>query len=46
MADKQSYSVVRNNSYERSNFALRQRHNERENSSYSNPDIVPERSST
>ena len=44
MADKQSYSVVRNNSYERSNFALRQRHNERENSSYSNPDIVPERS--
>lgn len=44
MTDKQSYSVVRNNSYERSNFALRQRHNERENSSYSNPDIVPERS--
>lgn len=44
MAKKQSYSVVRNNSYERSNFALRQRHNERENASYSNPDIVPERS--
>lgn len=44
MAKKQSYSVVRNNSYERSNFTLRQRHNERENASYSNPDIVPERS--
>lgn len=44
MTQKQSYSVVRNNSYERSNFALRQRHNERENASYSNPDIVPERS--
>ena len=44
MAQKQSYSVVRNNSYERSNFPLRQRHNERENASYSNPDIVPERS--
>lgn len=36
--------MVRNHSYQKSNFALRQRHNERENESYSNPDIVPERS--
>ena len=36
--------MVRNHSYPKSNFALRQRHNERENESYSNPDIVPERS--
>lgn len=35
---------MRNHSYQKSNFALRQRHNERENESYSNPDIVPERS--
>ena len=36
--------MVRNHSYPKSNFALRQRHNERENESYSNPDVVPERS--
>ena len=36
--------MVRNHSYPKSNFGLRQRHNERENESYSNPDIVPERS--
>ncbi len=36
--------MVRNHSYPKSNFSLRQRHNERENESYSNPDIVPERS--
>ena len=41
--EKTSYSVVRNHSYPKSNFALRQRHNERENESYSNPDIVPAR---
>lgn len=41
--EKTSYSVVRNHSYPKSNFALRQRHNERENESYANPDIVPER---
>lgn len=41
--EKTSYSVVRNHSYPKSNFALRQRHNERENESYANPDIVPVR---
>ncbi len=37
------YTVVRNNSYQRNNFPIRERHNERKNEIYSNPDIVPER---
>lgn len=37
-------TVVRNNAYRRNGIALRERHNERKNESYSNPDIVPERS--
>lgn len=37
-------SVVREEPYRRSSIGLRERHNERKNESYSNPDIVPERS--
>ena len=37
-------TVVRNNAYRRNGIELRERHNERKNESYSNPDIVPERS--
>ena len=38
-------TVVRNKAYPRSNFSIRERHNERKNEVYSNPDIVLERSS-
>ena len=38
-------TVVRNKAYPRSNFSIRERHNERKNEIYSNPDIVLERSS-
>ena len=37
-------TVVRNSSYKKNNFALRERHNERKNEEYANPDIIPERS--
>ena len=37
-------TVVRENGYRRSGIGIRERHNERKNESYSNPDIVPERS--
>ena len=37
-------SVVREEPYRRSSIGIRERHNERKNESYSNPDIVPERS--
>ena len=37
-------TVVRNSSYKKTNFALRERHNERKNEEYANPDIIPERS--
>ena len=37
-------TVVREKGYQRSGIGLRERHNERKNESYSNPDIVPERS--
>ncbi len=37
-------SVVRNKSYSRNNFSIRERHNERKNEVYSNPDIVQDRS--
>ncbi len=37
-------SVVRNNAYPRSNFSIRERHNERKNKVYSNPDIIMDRS--
>ena len=37
-------TVVRNKAYPRSNFSIRERHNERKNEIYSNPDIVQERS--
>ena len=36
--------MVRNNAYPRSNFSIRERHNERKNKVYSNPDIIMERS--
>ena len=36
--------VVRNQAYPKSGFSIRQRHNERENDSYGNGDILPERS--
>jgi hypothetical protein len=35
---------VRNKAYPRNNFSIRERHNERKNEIYSNPDIVQERS--
>ena len=41
---RKDYTVVRNSSYQRSNFSLRERHNERKNEEYANPDIVRERS--
>ena len=41
---KVNRSVVRNKAYPRSNFSIRERHNERKNEIYSNPDIVRERS--
>lgn len=41
---KVNRSVVRNKAYPRNNFSIRERHNERKNSIYSNPDIVKERS--
>jgi hypothetical protein len=37
-------TVVRNKAYPRSNFSIRERHNERKNEVYSNPDIVQDRS--
>ena len=37
-------TVVREKGYQRSGIGIRERHNERKNESYSNPDIVPERS--
>ena len=37
-------TVVRNKAYSRSNFSIRERHNERKNEIYSNPDIVLEKS--
>ena len=41
---RKDYTVVRNSSYQRSNFSLRERHNERKNEEYANCDIVRERS--
>ncbi len=37
-------TVVRENGYRRNGISIRERHNERKNESYYNPDIVPERS--
>ena len=37
-------TVVRNRAYPRNNFSIRERHNERKNEVYSNPDIVQDRS--
>lgn len=41
---KTNKSVVRNQAYPKSEFNVRERHNERKNESYGNGDIVPERS--
>ena len=38
-------SIVRNQAYPKSNFSIRERHNERMNGSYGNGDILPEHSS-
>ena len=37
-------TVVRNKAYPRNNFSIRERHNERKNEIYSNPDIVQDKS--
>lgn len=37
-------TVVRNSAYRKEGIGIRERHNERKNEIYSNPDIVPERS--
>lgn len=37
-------TVVREKGYQRSGIGIRERHNERKNESYSNPDVIPERS--
>ncbi len=42
--DKIDRSVVRNQAYPKSAIGIRERHNERKNQGYSNPDIVKERS--
>lgn len=42
--EKVDRTVVRNQPYQRSGIWIRERHNERKNQSYSNPDIEPERS--
>ena len=41
---RKDYTVVRNSSYQQSNFSLRERHNERKNEEYANLDIIQERS--
>ena len=41
---KTNRCVVRNQAYPKSNFSIRERHNERLNESYGNGDILPERS--
>jgi len=41
---KTDRSVVRNQSYQKKAISIRERHNERKNESYSNPDIVKDRS--
>jgi len=43
MAEKTHFTVVRNDAYGDTEFAKRQRHNERQNEEYFNGDIVPER---
>ena len=44
MADKNHSTVVRNAAYGGGEFRVRERHNERENESYYNGDIIKERS--
>ena len=41
--EKKDRCVVRNNNYRKSSFSIRERHNERKNEEYANPDIVRER---
>jgi len=36
--------IVRNEAYQKKSVSIRERHNERKNQGYSNPDIVTERS--
>ena len=42
--EKIDRTVVRNQAYQKSAVGIRERHNERKNQGYSNPDIVKERS--
>ncbi|MDR2047119.1 MAG: plasmid recombination protein [Clostridiales bacterium] len=42
--EKVDRTVVRNQSYKRGGIGIRERHNERKNEHYANPDIEPERS--
>ena len=44
MTAKIDRTVVRNTSYQKQGIGIRERHNERKNQSYRNPDIIPERS--
>ncbi|KAF5032867.1 hypothetical protein DSECCO2_612710 [anaerobic digester metagenome] len=37
-------SIVRNEAYQKKSVSIRERHNERKNQGYSNPDIVTDRS--
>lgn len=41
---KPDRTVVRNKPYTKKAIGIRERHNERKNESYSNPDVIPERS--
>lgn len=41
MTTKTHRTVVRNQPYKREGISIRERHNERKNTSYSNPDVVP-----
>lgn len=42
--NKTDRTVVRNQPYQKSGIGIRERHNERKNESYNNPDIEPDRS--
>lgn len=44
LISKVDRTVVRNKAYPRNNFSIRERHNERKNEIYSNPDIVQDKS--
>ena len=43
MSNKTNFTVVRNQGYQANSMSIRQRHNDRENETYYNADIVKER---